>query len=99
MRQDKKEFIQALNRFIRENDAVQSLSGDFYIELFNDGFEEFLYIIIDHGSCTSEKRINITGDSNQAIAKEFFNALGRWSSIDYLDDEEKIFAKRNLLAR
>lgn len=78
----RREFVEKLGKFCKDADACQR------IDLHHLGYVEFRgyeYIYIFVGQYGNhEKRVNITGDTNEQIVRDFFGALEKWDEYDYL---------------
>jgi len=78
---EKKKFVEALSLFLTTNDGCRSVNLD-HLEYREDKGREWLYIYVGDGG-HSFKKVNITTNSNEAIALALFEALRDWRSIDY----------------
>lgn len=80
----KREFIEKLGAFCIESDACQRINLH-HLDYVKFRGDEWLYIFVGTYGF-NEKRVNITGDSNESIVRDFFNALQNWGApeMDYL---------------
>lgn len=79
---DKKTFIYELSSFCIKANACQRINLHHLDYVYFRG-NEYLYIFVGAYG-VSEKRINITANSNEAITRAFFCALHDWDEIPYM---------------
>lgn len=75
-------FIKMLEQFCKSADACQRITLHHLDYIESNGYW-WLYIFVGtYGH--SEKRVNVTGNSKEGIARAFFDALGHWDDYPYL---------------
>lgn len=80
--EEKLYFIKNLEQFCKSSDACQRITLH-HLDYIEFRGSEWLYIFVgQYGH--NEKRINITGNSNEATVRAFFNALADWEEYPYL---------------